>query len=124
MTEALMTSRTLVRWTCAFGIAFSLAVLPAAVRAADAAGSSPLFTPLVDDAPTCRIDDPEGRFQRIDTSAQIAQIRAMIAADTAAAGGPEADGGVVVLNNRGYNYDAGTIVDPRLIEFEAQRLGR
>jgi hypothetical protein len=48
----------------------------------------------------------------------------MIAADTAAAGGPEGDGGVVVLNNRGYNYDAGAIVDPRLLQFEAQRLGR
>ena len=119
-----MTSRTLVQWTRVFGIAFSLAVLPTAARAADAADSFPLFTPLVDDAPTCRIDDPEGRFQRIDTGAQIAQIRAMIAADTAAAGASEGDGGVVVLNNRGYNYDAGAIVDPRLIEFEAQQLGR
>jgi hypothetical protein len=124
MTEALMTSRTLVRWIRAFSIAFSIAVLPVAVRAADAAGSFPPFTPIADDAPTCRIDDPEGRFRGIDTSAQIAQIRAMIAADTAAAGGPEGDGGVVVLNNRGYNYDAGAIVDPRLLQFEAQRLGR
>lgn len=76
------------------------------------------------DAPVCRLDDPAQRSTRIDTGARIAQIRAMIAADAAAAGGSGGEGDFVALGNRGYNYDANTLVDPALIEFEARRQGR
>lgn len=119
-----MNIRAIARWTGTFGVAFLIALLPAATRAAGAEGSSPPLASVIDEAPVCRIDDPEGRSTRVDTGAQIAQIRALIAADAAAAGGSDSDGGPVVLNNRGYNYDARTVVDPALLQFEAQRLGR
>lgn len=76
------------------------------------------------DAPMCRVDDPSGRAARVDTSAKIAQIRAMIAAEAAASGESAGEGGFVALGNRGYNYDAGALVDPSLLEFEARHQGR
>lgn len=77
------------------------------------------------DAPVCQVGDAAQRSTRIDTAARIAQIRAMIAAEAAAAaGGSGGEGDFVALGNRGYNYDANTVVDPSLIEFEARRQGR
>ena len=75
------------------------------------------------DAPVCHVDDAAQRSTRIDTAARIAQIQAMIAAEGAAAGSGGEEG-FVALSNRGYNYDANTVVDPALIEFEARRQGR
>ena len=75
------------------------------------------------DAPVCQVDDAAQRSARVDTGARIAQIRALIAAEAAAAGSGGEEG-FVAISNRGYNYDANTVVDPSLIEFEARRQGR
>lgn len=109
----------------------ALAGAPAA-QAGDAAVSStsPLATdwlsaaPLLPDAgepSTCRAEDAAARSARAGTAAKIARIRAMLAAEAAAQGG---EGEVVVLGNRGYNYDSSAVVDPSLVEFEARRLSR
>jgi hypothetical protein len=72
------------------------------------------------EAPVCRADDPARRASSAATAEKLARIRALMAAEAAAA--PEGTPEVVVLNNRGYNYDSGAVVDPSLIEFEARRL--
>lgn len=75
------------------------------------------------DAPVCHVDDAAQRSARIDTGARIAQIRALIAADAAAAGS-SGEEGFVAISNRGYNYDVNTLVDPAVVEFEARWQGR
>jgi hypothetical protein len=116
----------------------SLAAAPAA-RAADgdapisvadplAAAADPLATdwlggpvlPGPSEAPVCRAGDPAARQASARTAAQIARIRAQLVADAARA--PAGEDEVVVLNNRGYNYDASAVIDPSLVEFEAKRL--
>lgn len=135
-----MTSDTLRRAGVALAIAM-LATAPRVARAEGPAGpavaaesASPLATdwlaaaplfPAASEAPSCRVEDPANRSTAADTGAKLAQIRALLAADAARAGaGSGAGGDVVVLSNRGYNYDADELVDPALIEFEARRRGR
>jgi hypothetical protein len=130
-----MTSRTLATIAALVGLALAAAP-PAQADASDAAGADaalahPLSTdwlaatPLLPEpveAPACRADDPGQRAARAQTAAQIARIRALVAADAARAPGDPS--GFRVLGNRGYNYQAQAIVDPSLIEFEARRRAR
>lgn len=116
-----MTSRILA----ALALCAGLAIAPGA-RAGDA--THPLSTdwlsapmlPGPTDSSSCRVDPSAQRTARAATAEKIARARAMLAAEAAASGGS----GVVVLNNRGYNYEAGAVVDPGVVEFEAQRLAR
>ncbi|HEY8493393.1 MAG TPA: hypothetical protein VIN04_05835 [Myxococcota bacterium] len=91
---------------------------PAPFTAADPAMAASL-PPDPAEAGVCRIDDP-GQAVAIESAGQIAQLRALIAAE---AEGAES-AGFVPLNNRGYNYGAGAIVDPGVVRFEAERLAR
>lgn len=130
-----MTSRTLATIAALTGLA--LAVAPSARAAAsdpadaEAAFAHPLSTnwlaatPLLPEpveAPACRAGDPGQRAATANTAAQIARIRALIAAEAASA--PQDPSGFMVLDNRGYNYQAQAVVDPSLIEFEARRQAR
>jgi hypothetical protein len=105
---------------------------PSPARAADGDAPISVADPLATDwlggpalpgpseAPVCRAGDPAARQASARTAAQIARIRAQLMADAARAPGGQDE--VVVLNNRGYNYDASAVVDPSLVEFEAKRL--
>lgn len=118
-----MTSRILAALTLGAGL--TLAPMPAA-RADEPAhplSTDWLSAPLLPDpgeASTCRVDASAQRSVRAQTAERIAQARAMLAAAAAATGGGDA----VVLNNRGYNYGSNAVVDPGLVEFEAQQRGR
>jgi hypothetical protein len=89
-----------------------------ATRAADPLGAGSLL-PDPHEAGVCRVADP-GQAVAIDTAGQIAQLRALIAAEAEAA----ESAGFVPLNNRGYKYGADAIVDPGMVRFETQRLAR
>jgi hypothetical protein len=69
------------------------------------------------DGPQCNNDGPEAEIAK--SGASIEQIQAQILAQLAAQGGSDPNA-PILLNNRGYNYNAGIPADR--IAGEAQRL--
>lgn len=115
-----MTSRILAALGLCAGLALAAAPAARAGEPAHPLSTDWLSAPLLpgpDQASTCRVDDPGRRATRAETAEKIAQIRTMLAAEAAASGG----GGSGALNNRGYNYGSSAVVDPGLVEFEAQQ---
>jgi hypothetical protein len=118
-----MTSRIVAALALCASLAFAAAPAAGDGEPAHPLSSDWLTAPLLPgpSASTCRVDDTGRRSARGQTAEKIARARAMLAAEAAASG----EGGVVVLNNRGYNYGSSAVVDPGLVEFEAQqRLAR
>jgi hypothetical protein len=78
------------------------------------------WLPVPPEGPACRPDPPAASR----SAAALAELRARLAAEMAAAqGDPDAEG-FVVLNGRGHNYGPAETTDPSLLEFEARRLSR
>jgi hypothetical protein len=87
-----------------------------AVRADDA--SAPTASSLAADGPTCEAGTVSGgqEVEAILQQIQRRQLEQMAASPNA----PDAGGGFVVLNNRGYNYGPAGSALPRAIELEGR----
>ena len=73
-------------------------------------------TPLASsDGPTCSAPGPEARLANAD--AALEQIRRQVAAQV----DPAAGGGIIVLNNRGYNYGPANSLDRAALDLERLR---